>query len=313
VIDPPVRVVLLGLGHAGVHLHLPALRRLRGVEVVAGCDPDPARRAAATGLVTVATAGEAWSLAADAVVIATPPATHAPLALEAMRRGRHVYVEKPLARAVEEAGTVVEAATASGLTLQVGYAFRFHPLWQRLTALVDTGRLRLPVRATARFDAEVGTGWEHPALNVGLHHLDLLGSIVGTPPSAVEMVDDRRLRAWWPDGSALEGTYGQGDGADQATLEFANATVSLDRRRGLRLRGAGPRAALPSPSLLRARPTRTGWERSYERALAAFADAAQRGAPAHPGPAEGLQAVRVGTTILRSLADGGRVEVAGGA
>ncbi len=310
---PPFRVVLFGLGHAGSRLHLPALRRLRGVAVVGSYDPDPLRRQAVSGVRTLADEDEALAVAADAVIIATPPQTHARLALAALDRGHHIYVEKPMATNVEDALALAALASSSDRTVQVGFAFRYHPLWQRLTALVRDGRLSLPFRAEARFDADPGAGWNHPVLNVGLHHVDLLGSIAGDSPAEVEVRDGRVLCARWSDGSVLEGTYGPGQGDDLARIRFGSTTVELDRRRGVRLRGAGVRAGLPSPALLRARPATTGWERSYERALAAFAATTTRGTPATPGPADGLRAVVVGTAIARSMTEGGPARVDAGA
>lgn len=56
----------------------------------------------------------------DAVVVATPDHTHACVAMEAMRRGKHVYVQKPLTRTVHEARTLTEAARKYGVVTQMG-------------------------------------------------------------------------------------------------------------------------------------------------------------------------------------------------
>jgi predicted dehydrogenase len=266
-----------------------------------------------TGVRTLADEDEALAVAADAVIIATPPDTHARLALAALDRGCHVYVEKPMATNVEDARALAALASSTERTVQVGFAYRFHPLWQRIEALVRRGRLTLPFEAEAVFDADAGTGWDHPLLTVSCHHVDLLSALGGVGPLEVEALGERDLVARWADGSVLRGTYGAGPGRDHARIRFGSATVEVDRRRGLRLRGAGLRAALPSPTLLRARPSATGWERSFERALAAFVTAAARGEPATPGPADGLRAVVVGVAIARSMQEGGPVEVKAGA
>ena len=308
---PPFRVVVLGLGHAGSRLHLPALRRLRGVEVVAAYDPDPARRDAVTGVHVLDDEGRAVETEADAVVIATPPSTHARLALAAMDRGRHVYVEKPMADTLEGALAVHRAATAAQLTLQVGFAYRFHPLWQRLDALVQRRTLTTPVHAEAVFDADAAEGWDHPLVTVGCHHIDLLSSLVGIGPTEVEVTSPRELIVRWPDGSVLHGTYGDGPGRDHMRLRFSRRCVELDRRRGLRLRGAGLRSAIPPPRLLRALPALTGWERSFELAQAAFVATARRRGRGVPGPDAGLGGVRVGLATMRSLEAGQPVAVEG--
>ena len=56
----------------------------------------------------------------DAVIIATPDHTHAVIAMEAMRRGKHVFCEKPLTRAVAEARALAAAARESGAATQMG-------------------------------------------------------------------------------------------------------------------------------------------------------------------------------------------------
>jgi predicted dehydrogenase len=77
----------------------------------------------------------------DAVAIATPVPTHAPLARRALEAGKHVFVEKPLAQSVEEAERVVAAARKQGLTLMVGHLLEYHPGVERLKQLVDSGEL----------------------------------------------------------------------------------------------------------------------------------------------------------------------------
>src|SRR4051812_36645065 len=62
----------------------------------------------------------------DAVVIATPPDSHSPVALHALRAGLHTMVEKPLATTVADAEALVETANAGGLTLMVGHTFEYH-------------------------------------------------------------------------------------------------------------------------------------------------------------------------------------------
>lgn len=305
----PFRVVLLGLAHAGSRLHLPALGRLTGVDVVAVCDPDRARRDAVSDVRTIADEGEAFAVEADAVIIATPPDTHARLARSALDRGYHVYLEKPMATSVEDALALAAVASSSDRTVQIGFAYRYHPLWQRIAALVQHGQLTLPFEVDTVFDADAGSGWDHPLLNVACHHIDLLSALAGAGPREVEARGERHLVARWADGSALRGTYGDGPGRDEARIRFGSTTIELDRRSGLRLRGAGLRAALPSPTLLRARPGATGWERSFERALAAFVAAGTRGRSATPGPADGLRAVVVGTAIARSMNEAQPVEV----
>ena len=73
----------------------------------------------------------------DAVVIGTPDATHADLAIAALDRGLHVFCEKPLCYAVEDADRVIAARDRAGRVMQVGYMKRFDPSWQALRDMVQ--------------------------------------------------------------------------------------------------------------------------------------------------------------------------------
>ncbi len=77
----------------------------------------------------------------DAIVIATPPKTHHKLAIEALRAGKHVLVEKPLATSVEEGRQMVEEAARSRRVLAVGHLFLYAPAVTRIRSLFDEGRL----------------------------------------------------------------------------------------------------------------------------------------------------------------------------
>ena len=79
--------------------------------------------------------------ALDAVVIATPVPTHAPLALQALEAGKHVFVEKPLAQSVADAERVAQAAERSGKTLMVGHLLEYHPGVTKLEEVAAGGDL----------------------------------------------------------------------------------------------------------------------------------------------------------------------------
>jgi len=75
----------------------------------------------------------------DAVVIATPPKTHATLAIESLQAGKDVLVEKPMALTVKEAKMMVETATRLNRILMVGHVLLYHPAFQKLCELIDQG------------------------------------------------------------------------------------------------------------------------------------------------------------------------------
>jgi predicted dehydrogenase len=77
----------------------------------------------------------------DAVVIATPPLSHAKLASAALSQGKHVLVEKPLTRSLEESRALVDLADRSGCTLMVGHTFEFNPAVRELRRRLDRNEL----------------------------------------------------------------------------------------------------------------------------------------------------------------------------
>jgi predicted dehydrogenase len=120
--------VVVGTGF-GSRVHVPALRNA-GFEVVAMVGRDPertGRRAERLGVPTACTSlAEALALpGADVVSIASPPVSHAELALEAIGAGRHVLCEKPFSIDAGEARTMRDAASAAGVVGLVCHEFRF--------------------------------------------------------------------------------------------------------------------------------------------------------------------------------------------
>ncbi|MDP9206986.1 MAG: Gfo/Idh/MocA family oxidoreductase, partial [Actinomycetota bacterium] len=121
----PVRLAVVGCGRIAQVAHLPAVEKAEGVELVAVCDPSAAVARSVAGRYGLSAAytdqGAVWADGSvEAVLIAAPDRFHHGLASEALRAGRHVLVEKPLAATVPEAGDLVGLVDRTGLTLQVG-------------------------------------------------------------------------------------------------------------------------------------------------------------------------------------------------
>jgi len=125
-----LRVALLGLGYWGPNLAR-TVASAAGAVLSAVCDSDPARLARAGARYPDATVhtdaeGIFADEAVDAVVIATPADTHFALASAAMRAGKHVMVEKPLARTVAEAEELVRLAAANRVVLMPAHVFLYN-------------------------------------------------------------------------------------------------------------------------------------------------------------------------------------------
>ncbi len=109
-------------------------------------DPDPDRLAAAVdrgpGVDGVSSSDALIAHpAVDAVVVASPAATHATLAASALAAGKDVLVEKPLALDLGQAADLVRRAEEDGLVLMVGHVIEFHPAFAALAAKVKAGEL----------------------------------------------------------------------------------------------------------------------------------------------------------------------------
>lgn len=141
-----VGVALVGLGYWGPALarNLAAASRSRLLHLV-DLDVERAARARAQlGSDAAAHADLAAALAdseVDAVAIATPAATHHELAAAALRAGKHVLVEKPLAMTVPQCRELEALAAERDRVLMVGHVFRFNPAVERIKQAIDAGEL----------------------------------------------------------------------------------------------------------------------------------------------------------------------------
>ncbi len=146
-----LRIAVIGAGTISQSVHLPSIRRA-GLELVCVCDLSPTRAAevaAAHGVRSSSDPAEVFAASdVDAVLIATP-GSHARLALAAIRAGKHVLVEKPVALTVREIDELERAAAEHGTTVQVGYMKMYDPLTataaSEIAALNDTRLVRITV------------------------------------------------------------------------------------------------------------------------------------------------------------------------
>jgi predicted dehydrogenase len=141
----PIRLGVVGLGHWGPNLAR-NFDALSESDLAWICDGFPEQLGSMRSRFPAARAtADIEELLADpaldAVAIATPVPTHAPLARRCLEAGKHVFVEKPLAQSVADAEQVVAAAREHDRTLMVGHLLEYHPGLERLKELVDSGEL----------------------------------------------------------------------------------------------------------------------------------------------------------------------------
>ncbi|HMM38437.1 MAG TPA: Gfo/Idh/MocA family oxidoreductase [Desulfovibrio sp.] len=122
----------------------------------------------------------------DAVVIATPVATHFDLAMRALRNGKHVLVEKPMTHSAETARQLLEEAEKRNLTLMVDHTFIYTGGVRRMKEAIDSGALgELYYYDSARvnlglFQPDVDVVWD-----LAVHDLSILDYIIDQKPVGV--------------------------------------------------------------------------------------------------------------------------------
>jgi predicted dehydrogenase len=138
---PPIGVAVVGYGYWGPNLARVVSER-PDLELAMLCEPDASRAAAFSqrhpGVpVTSDLESALVDPRIEAVIVATPPRTHAPLVRRVLQAGRHVLVEKPLAIAAADARELVELANRERLVLMPGHTFLYSPAVQAVKALID--------------------------------------------------------------------------------------------------------------------------------------------------------------------------------
>ncbi len=134
------RIGLVGCGAVANYGHLPAISETDGLELHALLDPDEQNLKAAQQRFQVPYAftdpQAFYSSGIDAVVITSPAPCHFQNVLDAIRCGKPILCEKPLAMTEEEGNTMIAAAEAAGIPLFLGFTYRFSLAAQQIKALI---------------------------------------------------------------------------------------------------------------------------------------------------------------------------------
>ncbi|MGH7056576.1 MAG: Gfo/Idh/MocA family protein [Acetobacteraceae bacterium] len=180
-----VAIGVAGCGHFG-RFHALKVAEAADARLAGVCDPDAARAAAVGSDANARVL--AWPDlldASEAVIIAAPVAEHFRLAQSALRAGRHVLVEKPIAATPAEADVLANLATRTGCVLQVGHLERFSAAFQALAALKPRPLYIEAIRA-APFKLR-GTDVS-VVLDLMIHDLDLVLTMLDCPITRIEAV-----------------------------------------------------------------------------------------------------------------------------
>lgn len=319
-----MRALQIGVGRFGQN-HLKAWRKL-GVELFV-CDRD--ERLLADVPEPKGTDFEAMLDGVDVVDVVTPAPRHAEMVRSALRRGKHVLVEKPVTPTAAEGFALAEEARRLGRVLQVGHVFRFTPEAQALARALRGGAIGVPRYAIAHF-----MSFKRPrtdgglAISDGVHFVDLVSWLFGRQPSAVTAVMRDHLGRGMDDVSVLALEYGDAHALVEAACfppvatrdlqlmgtEGALACDFLAKQDRVRLfahahvAGEGGAWSAKEGDV---RVLATPGEEGLVAELRAFVEACERGRPseiAADGVA-GAAAVAVIEAAERSAREGRRVEI----
>jgi predicted dehydrogenase len=191
-----LRLAFIGCGGV-IRFHMNALKNIPEIEVVAGCDIDPARLEALARDWGVTRHYTDWNqmireVKPDAVSVCTPNGLHMQPVVDAANAGCHVIVEKPMAMNPAECRQMVDAAKKNNVKLAVGFQYRFHPYTDYLVRQRDAGTFgpMMFVRCQAlrrrgipnwgvfgRKELQGGG----PMIDIGVHVIEMAHYMIGSP------------------------------------------------------------------------------------------------------------------------------------
>lgn len=300
-----MRIALCGLGPWGRTLartlgELGVLRR--------AIDPSPAALAlAAPELGAVETSGafgDALAGDVDAVVLATPIATHAALTLAALDAGKHVFCEKPLATSLADARAVQVRARAARRIVMVGHVMEYAPIVLAMRAHLASGALGrvLDVRAE-RSQPRRASRLADPLWELAVHDVGLLLRTLRRPVQSVSARADGtrvdlQLSLLGGARASLGADADAPDRVRRTRLSAERGVLMLDETEGTLLARAGGLEGLARPLAFATTPP-------LSRECEAFLAAIRTGAPPPTDVDMGFDVVRVLHAAATSIARGG--------
>ena len=178
-----VKIGLLGAGHLG-KIHLRLLKEIDAIELIGFYDPDVEvrKKVAEEYKVDAFDDMEALIEQVDAIDIVTPTVSHFECADLALKAGKHIFIEKPLTRTLNEAERLIEQVEAQGLVAQVGHVERFNPAFLAVSDR-ELHPMFIEGHRLARYNPR---GTDVPVvLDLMIHDLDVLLSLVKSPVRSV--------------------------------------------------------------------------------------------------------------------------------
>jgi myo-inositol 2-dehydrogenase/D-chiro-inositol 1-dehydrogenase len=322
-----IGVAVLGAGRMGqVHVRNMAAIPNAQVVVVADLDAEAAERGRVLARAQRASADPVEAIHdpdVDAVVIVTPTSTHAALIEAALRAGKAVWSEKPIAQDVAETSRIVDLWREADIPVQLGFMRRFDPGYLRAKALIDAGELgrieqfRAYSRDTYPPPLEFLLTCGGSFLDMAVHDLDLARFLVGEVEEvhawASVLFDERFAQADdWDTSVAMlrfrNGALGVVETARHSAwgydirTEVAGATGKVVVDGGQKTPATHLRRFAAEGDLYESFPDR--FEVAYRRELEVFFEDLAAGRTPAPGPDDALETLRLAVATTRSWREG---------
>jgi len=217
----PVKLGVIGLGFAGTVLHMPSLSKNPRAEIVAVSDVAESKLSDFASNFPELNARRELDYRSiidnpgiDAVFIASPTPSHASIAIDSLRAGKHVFCEKPISSTIADAERMIaESERNPNLILMIGQVLRFWPEYVQIKKQIDYGKIGKPVIArtyranpmpqSAFYEKEELSGGV--IVDLGLHDIDFLSWALGP------------VKSVFAQGGNLSG---RGDVVDYAQIHF---------------------------------------------------------------------------------------------
>lgn len=347
---PPLRLALVGCGRVIERCHLPALRSLADLELVALVDPDATRLTALSQRTGVRRCDADYRAmledgSIDIVAVCAPPLLHGEIGLAVLDTGKHLFMEKPLALSLDDADRLVQRSAAAEVQAMVGFNLRWHRLIRQAQNVLAGGGLGAPVTmhttftSRSAFPAHDSQWRRRPDLgggvliDLGVHHFDLWRFLMRCEVEEVYVrqhlnepgVECLAVSATMTNGALITGSFSHGV-SDSNELEICGTrgrlSLSCYRFDSLRIDQNAPRGALRSWTdgvirALRSAPSaairwRQGGDTiaSYRDQWRHFVDAIRGRIPLECGLEQGRSALRVALAAAQSASIGRPVSVA---
>jgi predicted dehydrogenase len=326
---PSLKVGLMGCGRIAQSVHLPVLTRLPDVELVALAEADSGRLKRAGHLVPKAITFDHYEKLlemeeVEAVIICLPNHLHAEAAIAALRRNKHVYLEKPLATNLDEGRRVLEVWQGTRLVGMIGFNYRFNPLYRITQQHLQAGSLGklVGVRSIFSTTGRNSPDWLQARLTGGgalfdlaSHHFDLIHFFFGQKVREVfaslqslrSEDDSVLLQLKLSDGLTVQSFFSISSvEEDRFEIYGQGGKLSVDRYLSLDVEVSGPtldfirlrqvwhglKAVMHLPYLLK-KNRAPGHEPSYREALTNFITAVRAHRPVAPDFYDGYRSLMV--------------------